>query len=319
MPQLNTAQIVSHQWRNRLQTALLIGLLLGISSLAGSLLLGGLGIGIALGACLMALTVSPVARARWTLKLYRARPLTPQQAPDLYAILQMLAQRAQLPQTPQLYYLPTPLTNAFAVGSRQNAGIALTDGVLKTLTYPELAAVLSHETAHIAQDDLRVMGVADYVSRLTGVFALTGQILLLLAVPSLIFGDADIHWGPLLLLLASPQLALLVQLKLSRTREFNADAQAVALTGDPQTLINALRKLEQASHPWQAVLLPGWGNPEPSWLRTHPATEERIARLSDLPRQNTPHWPNWPTSTQHNLPDKCLKQRPRWYPTGLWH
>lgn len=315
MSSLNEHPVISHTWRNRVQTLLLISLLLGISSLAGSLLLGTMGAWLALGASLAALLLAPVASTRLTLAMYRARPISPQQAPELYAMVRQLAERAHLAQAPQLYYVPTTLANAFAVGNRQSAAIAVTDGLLRTLNLHELAGVLAHELAHVIHGDLRVMGLADYVSRLTGVFALAGQFMLLFALPGLLFGYTTINWGGLLLLMLSPHLALLAQLKLSRVREFNADLKAVELTGDPQTLAKALEKIEQADHPWQAILLPGWGNPEPSWLRTHPATEERVQRLQALPSSDSVLWPTHGAQYPQHEPHRTT---PRWYPGGLW-
>ena len=151
--------------------------------------------------------------------------------------------------------------------------------------------MLAHEVAHIAQDDLRVMGLADSISRLTSLLALLGQITLLISMPALLAGAVEINWLGLLLLAASPQLALLAQLGLSRVREFDADRMAVELTGDPHGLASALAKIERVSRSWRAWMLPGWGNPEPSWLRTHPTTEDRIARLMALvpqPSQTLP-------------------------------
>ena len=212
------------------------------------------------------------------------------------------------------HYVPSAVVNAFATGSKQEASIALTDGLLRSLSPRELAGVLAHEIAHIASEDLRVMGLADSVSRFTSLLALMGQIAILLSLPALLVGAAEVYWPGLLLLAASPQLALLAQLGLSRVREFDADRLAAELTGDPQGLASALAKIERVSRSWRAWL--GWGNPEPSWLRTHPATQERIARLLTLapgPASALPfHAP-------HFLPESAVTPRPpRWHPSGLW-
>lgn len=146
--------------------------------------------------------------------------------------------------------------------------------------------------------------------------SLMGQIAILLSLPALLVGAAEVYWPGLLLLAASPQLALLAQLGLSRVREFDADRLAAELTGDPQGLASALAKIERVTRTWRAWLWPGWGNPEPSWLRTHPATQERISRLLTLapgPASALPlHAP-------HFLPESALTPRPpRWRPSGLW-
>jgi Zn-dependent protease with chaperone function len=260
-----------HSWLNRLQTVLLMLALLAICTLAGSLLFGEEGIWIALATGVFALIFEPAAAWRLTLSLYRARPIHPQEAPALWQMLQVLAERAELPSVPTPYYIPSPLINAFAVGSRQQSAIALTDGLFKQLNSRELAGVLAHEMAHIANNDLRVMGLADAISRITALFAATGQLFLLLSLPLLWFGEISfqINWPGLLLLLFSPHLALLMQLGLSRIREYDADMNAAALTGDPLGLAAALAHIEQVSGGWLSILLPGWGNPEPSWLRTH--------------------------------------------------
>lgn len=271
-----------HAWVNRIQTLLLILTLLGLAAIAGWLLLGSSGLWIALAAAVVALALEPGAASWLTLRLYHAQPMPPHAAPDLWRIVHLQSERAGLPSPPVLHYVPSPIINAFAVGSRHRSAIALTDGLLRGLSGREISGVLAHEVAHIAHGDLRVMGLADYVSRLTAMFALTGQMLLLLALPWMLVAPVAINWWGLLLLALSPHIAWLAQLGLSRVREFDADRKAVELTGDPEGLALALARIERVSRSWRALLFPGWGNPEPSWLRTHPATEERIRRLLAL-------------------------------------
>ncbi|MFN4148419.1 MAG: zinc metalloprotease HtpX [Rhodocyclaceae bacterium] len=302
-----------HALINRLQTVLLVAVLLAIAGTAGWLLLGTDGLWLALGASLLVLMIEPVAAGRLTLAFYRAEPLPPTTAPVIHRLVAELSARAGLARTPRLHRIPSPLANAFAVGGRVDAHIAVTDGLLRTLGLRELAGVLAHEIAHIAHGDLRVMGLADYVSRLTALFATTAQILLLFSLPAWLAGMAEVSWSGLLLLLFSPHLALLAQLGLSRVREFEADRAAVQLTGDPQGLAAALYRIEQASHSWRAWLLPGWGNPEPSWLRTHPATEERIARLMTM-GDGAPAW----TSEAWHWPYSPKTRTPRWRVGGVW-
>lgn len=271
-----------HAWVNRIQTLLLILTLLGLAAMAGWLLFGSSGLWIALAAAVVALALEPGAASWLTLRLYHAQPLPPHSAPDLWRVLRILSERAGLPSPPVLHYVPSPIFNAFAVGNRQRSAIALTDGLLRRLSGREITGVVAHEVAHIAHGDLRVMGLADYVSRLTSLFALTGQMMLLLALPWMLVAPVAVNWWGLLLLAVSPHIALLAQLGLSRVREFDADRKAVELTGDPEGLALALARIERVSRSWRGLLFPGWGNPEPSWLRTHPATEERIRRLMAL-------------------------------------
>ena len=304
-----------HRWLNRLQTALLVLTLPGIAAVAGSLLLGDGGLWLALAAAGFTLLLEPAAASGLTLRLYGARPLYPDEAPDLWAVLRELAARAGLPAVPVPHYVPSGVVNAFATGSKHHAAIALTDGLLRSLTPRELTGVLGHEIAHIANEDLRVMGLADSISRLTHLLALLGQLAIVLSLPALLLGVAEVNWPALLLLAVAPQLALLAQLGLSRVREFDADRLAAELTGDPHGLASALAKIERVSRSWCAWLLPGWGNPEPSWLRTHPATAERIERLLEL--APPPAMPPFPSA--RFVPEVTVSPRPpRWRTGGLW-
>lgn len=304
-----------HRWLNRLQTALLVLTLPGIAAVAGSLLLGDGGLWLALAAAGFTLLLEPAAASGLTLRLYGARPLYPDEAPDLWAVLRELAARAGLPAVPVPHYVPSGVVNAFATGSKHHAAIALTDGLLRSLTPRELTGVLGHEIAHIANEDMRVMGLADSISRLTHLLALLGQLAIVLSLPALLLGVAEVNWPALLLLAVAPQLALLAQLGLSRVREFDADRLAAELTGDPHGLASALAKIERVSRSWRAWLLPGWGNPEPSWLRTHPATAERIERLLEL--APPPAMPPFPSA--RFVPEVTVSPRPpRWRTGGLW-
>ena len=304
-----------HRWLNRLQTALLVLTLLGIAAVAGSLLLGDGGLWLALAAAGFTLLLEPAAASGLTLRLYGARPLHPDEAPDLWAVLRELAARAGLPTVPVPHYVPSGVVNAFATGSKHHAAIALTDGLLRSLTPRELTGVLGHEIAHIANEDLRVMGLADSISRLTHLLALLGQLAIVLSLPALLLGVTEVNWPALLLLAVAPQLALLAQLGLSRVREFDADRLAAELTGDPHGLASALAKIERVSRSWRAWLLPGWGNPEPSWLRTHPATAERIERLLEL--APPPAMPPFPSA--RFVPEVTVSPRPpRWRTGDLW-
>lgn len=307
-----------HAWANRLQSLLLVATLLGINALAGMLLLGGDGLWIALGAGLLALLIEPAAGMRLGLRLYGARPIGRWEAPDLWRLVEEIAARAGLPAVPALHYVASPLINAFALGRRDQAAIALTDGLLRALAPREIAGVLAHEVSHIAHGDLRVMGLADFVSRLTSLYALAGQLLLLLALPWWLVGAAEINWAALLLLWAAPYIAMLAQLGLSRVREFDADLSAAALTGDPLGLASALARIDRAGRSWRGLLLPGWGNPEPSWLRTHPATEERIRRLRAMQPAPRPAWDivaPWPSGGVGAFP---VRSAPRWRLGGHW-
>ncbi len=309
----------THALVNQLQTLLLVLTLLGLSALAGGLLFGETGLWVALIAAGVALIFEPTAASWLTLRLYRAQPISPESAPGLWQTLAWLSERADLPALPIPHYVASPMVNAFAVGNRNRSAIALTDGLLRTLTARELTGVLAHEVAHIAHGDLRVMGLADYVSRLTSLFALTGQFLLLLALPTALVAEVEINWWGLLLLAVSPHIALVAQLGLSRVREYDADRRAAELTGDPEGLASALARIERVSRSWRAWLMPGWGNPEPSWLRTHPATEERVRRLLEMAtRQDRSLGPRLDSLWEQARYPRLLSGSPRWRLGGFW-
>lgn len=317
---MDHARLTLHRLGNRLQTlALLAVLALVLGALAW--VIGGASMlwGTLLGLLVVALT-DPVGSPRLLMSLYGARPVAPDEAPELAGVLALLTQRAGLTRVPQLYYLASPVVNAFTAGRREAAAILVSDGLLRRLDWPELAAVLAHEVAHIAHDDLRVMTVADLACRLTRVLSLAGQLVLLLSLPALLLGVWALPWVPLLVLLAAPSLSALVQLALSRQREYEADRGAVSLTGDPGALVAALVKLDASGRPvWEQILMPGRRLPDPSLLRTHPPTGERVRRLLALA----------PAPVAAPLPVSCAspvhwvggapRQAPHWRLTGLWH
>jgi heat shock protein HtpX len=317
---MNTVAWQRAVWVNRLQSLLLLLVMGSFLALLGGLLWGADGIVVLLLLGGVLLLLNPVVAPPLIMRMYQAQRLTPQQTPALFAILQELARRADLPQVPALYYIPSHIINAFAVGQRDEAAIALTDGLIRKLGMRETIGVLAHEVSHIRNRDTWVMGMADLFSRLTSMLSLAGQFLLILNLPLLLMVDASIHWGAVLLLICAPILSTLAQLGLSRAREFNADISAARLTGDPQGLARALVNIEQRQGSlWEQLLLPGRRNPEPSVLRTHPPTEERVRRLLQLelpaslrPILLAPRHEPW------RFGDPVLR-RPRWHMTGLWH
>jgi heat shock protein HtpX len=264
---LDAAEQRRHKLRNVMQSALLLGGMIVLMGLCGWLLFGPdgvlvLGLGVAL-----ALALAPQVSPAMVLRLYQARELTPDRVPAVFAVLARLTERAGLPRMPRLYYIPSAMLNAFAVGGREDAVIAITDGMLRRLDLRELTGVLAHEVSHIRNRDLWLMNLADLAGRMTRMMTLLGFALVIVSLP----------------LLFAPQLTMLLQLALSRAREFNADLDAAGLTGDPGGLASALAKLEPHRRGvWERILMPGRQLPEPSLLRSHPPTEERIARLAAL-------------------------------------
>ncbi|MEJ2692120.1 MAG: zinc metalloprotease HtpX [Candidatus Thiodiazotropha sp.] len=274
---------LQHKIRNSLHSLLMIVAMGGLCAWL-AWFLGGLPLAIYSAAIvLFVYRLNPVATPDLAMRIFRARPLAPQEAPPLTRLVEKLAQRAGVSRPPRLYYLPSDLMNAFTAGTPTDAAIAVSDGLLRRLDWRELSGVLAHEMMHIVHQDTRLMAFADLTGRLTGLLSITGQLLLLINRPLLILGEATLPWLPILLLIAAPNLSSLVQLALSRSREYEADLGAVELTGDPLGLASALSKLESPRGSLLARLLfPGQRIPDPSMLRTHPPTEERVRRLLEL-------------------------------------
>jgi heat shock protein HtpX len=309
----------THNRLNWLHTMLLLGGLVLIVALIGWLLAGGAGLfwAVILGG--LSLIFGQQISPQLVLRMYRARPLAPHEAPKLYEIVQELARRAGLRTVPTLYYVPSRILNAFAVGTKQDPAIGVTDGLLRALNLRELSGVLAHEMSHISNNDMRVMRIADAASRITSLFSSFGKLLLFLNLPLLLMGAATISWWAVLLLIFAPLLSGLLQLALSRTREFDADLDAVQLTGDPVGLASALHKLERYSlNLWQQILAPGYRVPDPSILRTHPHTKDRIERLMQLatPEQRPQFIPEAPLQLPAGLTP--VHRQPGWNVLGFW-
>ncbi len=314
-----------HALLNRLQTLVLLAIMVGFLGLLGWLLWGQVGFLVLLLSGLLLALFNPSVSPRLIMRLYRAEPLSVSQAPHLYAMLDELTQRCGLPTRPTLYYIPSDMVNAFAVGQAEHAGIAVSDGLLHRLSMREINAVLAHEISHIRSNDMRVMGIADIFSRLTSILSLFGQLLLLLNLPLLLLDAVTVNWLAVGLLIMAPTLSVLAQLGLSRTREFDADLNAAHLTGDPEAMAQALMKIEAIQGGWvERIFLPGKGLPEPSVLRTHPPTEERIQRLRTLQLSGEEvSAPSMTGSPRQILNEHFSPQRksrsPRWRVSGLWH
>ncbi len=229
------------------------------------------------------------------LAMYRAQPLSEADQPMVHRIVQRLAQKANIP-TPKIYLIPTPAPNAFATGRNpSHAVMAVTQGILSILNEEELEGVLGHELAHVLHRDILIATVAASIA---------GAINMLSSMArwSLMFGggrrdNRDREGGnPLALLvmaIVAPLAAMLIQLAVSRSREFSADEGGSQLTGQPLNLASALRKLEAGSKripmleatPTTAHLFivnPLTGGGLMKLFSTHPPMEERIARLERL-------------------------------------
>lgn len=282
---METTWLWRRKLKHALQSLLLIAVMALLVGVLGWLLAGPAGLILPVVALIMSLLLSPALSPGLILRLINARPLPGDAA--LYRTVGTLAERAGLPTVPMLYYIANPMLNAFTLGNSRNAAIAVTDGLLRALDARELQAVLAHEISHIRNNDIWIMGLAELFSRITAVFSLTGQLLLLINLPLLLLTDMTINWLTILLLLFAPGFSVLIQLALSRLREYDADMEGAALCGDPLALASALDKIERSQGGMFERLF--WPRrSEPSMLRTHPRTAERIRRLRAMARNNNP-------------------------------
>lgn len=286
---LDRARQRRHKWRNAMHSWLLAGGSVMLLTLVAYVFAGPAGIAWALILGGISLYFSTRVSPHLILKLYRATALDAADFPEGYQLVRTLTARADLPAVPTLYYVPSRLMNAFAVGTPDDAAIAITDGMVRGLTLRQLAGVLAHEISHVRNGDLRVMALADIVGRMTSFMASFGLLVLAFNAPRIIVGGGGVPWLGILLLIAAPTLGALLQLALSRAREYDADLDAVAMTGDPEGLASALTTLEEKQGRMWEIMLPGARVPQPSLLRTHPKTQDRIERLLSLRRGARPH------------------------------
>jgi len=275
---------------------------LGIIVATGGYLLFGMA-GLAWAAVLIGLTLllMPGIPPELLMRMYRARRVLPQSGDQLSEILDVLAERAELPKRPMLYVVPSMALNAFAAGKPDHAAIAVTEGLLRRLTLREIAGVMAHEVSHVRNNDLWVMGVADGLTRVTQTMSYVAMLLAVLNLLAAFQGEQYVSWFAILFLYLAPLTSSLMQLALSRAREYDADLEAAQLTGDPMGLAAALQRLEHhTGRMWEDLMLPAPGRrvAYPSLLRSHPPTEDRIRRLVEL-------------SSKPSLPPMVFADRPQ--------
>jgi heat shock protein HtpX len=270
--------------RNAIHSAALVGGIGLIMGLCAYILWDGRGVLGTFAAVLLLLFVGPRIAPEVVMRMFKARPLPPGRNEDLFEIVAELAQRAGLPATPRIYIIPSHTLNAFAVGRPEASSLAVTEGMLDTLESHELAGVFAHEISHVRNNDLWIMGLADIMSRLTQFMAYLAVILALLSLPLAFMGQGGAPWAVIILLYSAPVVSSLMQLALSRTREYDADVEGARLTGDPRSLASALAKLERQQGQFWEHILPSSAREthQPSVLRSHPGTKERIRRLLEL-------------------------------------
>ncbi len=308
-------RMLSRSLNNLLHTLVLLVGLFGLLLLLGWLFAGRIGMLWAVLLGVIPLFVSIRVLPRMVLRLYRTRELATTDAPELFALVTELSKRAGLSTLPRLYYIPSRMALIFSVGFGKEGAIAITDGLLRLFTLRELVGVLGHEISHIRNNDTWVMSFADVVSRVTGTLSLFGQLLVLINLPLYFLGNRSLPWIPVILLTFAPAVSALMQLALSRTREFDADLHAARLTGDPAGLAAALGKLEEYQERLLEKSLRRNRSGEPSLLRTHPRTDERVRRLLQVaeemptPPERFPFPSEAHPSLAHHLAEQSRKPR----------
>ena len=277
---------------NTIKTAFFLGLLTALILVLGGALGGRGGVIIALGLAAAMNFFSYWFSDRIVLAMHGAKPVTRQEAPQLYEILERLTARAGLPM-PRVYILPEEAPNAFATGRNPaHAAVAVTQGILRLLNVEELEGVLAHELSHVSNRDILIGSVAATLAAAVMVIANMARWGAMFGG----YGGRDDRDGPnpivlLATALVAPIAAMLIQMAVSRSREYQADATGAEMTHNPYGLANALQKLEEygkripmttagpaSSHLF--IVKPFTGAAIANLFSTHPPIRERIRRLT---------------------------------------
>ncbi len=283
--------------RNYAKTAMLMAFLIAILAIGGQLV-GGNGGMLAFGFIGLVFNfLSYWFSDKIALMANRARPVTREQLPEVYDIVERLTRKAGMPM-PRIYVIPSDSPNAFATGRNpSHAAVAVTEGILRLLDRRQLEGVLAHELSHVANRDILISTIAAAVA---GLISTLGYMVRWGALLGGMRRD-DERGGSGIELIAwailAPLLALVIQLAVSRSREYGADASGAVLAGDPEPLASALEALERGTqvHPYQFagpatahlfIVNPfrGAGATIMNLLSTHPPLEERIRRLREMKR-----------------------------------
>jgi heat shock protein HtpX len=277
---------------NALKTALLLGLMSGLLLVGGEAIAGRQGLYYALGIAAVMNFGSYFFSEKLALMTYNAQPVTPQENPDAYRrvepIVRGLTQRMGLPM-PKLWLIPDPSPNAFATGRNpSHASVAFTEGILQLMNDNEIEGVVAHELGHVLHRDILISSIA----------AMLAAAITFLARMAFWFGgsrDEEDRGGgisAILMMILAPIAAGLIQMAISRSREYDADAASAKYVGSPYPLINGLQKLDSWSKriPLDAtpstahmfIIQPFTGESLMRLFSTHPSTADRIARLQAM-------------------------------------
>ncbi|HJV63920.1 MAG TPA: zinc metalloprotease HtpX [Albitalea sp.] len=273
---------------NLLKTAVLMAAITALFMAIGALIGGKSGMVLAFGLAVAMNFFSYWFSDKLVLRMYNAQEVDESSAPQFYGLVRDLAQRAGLPM-PRVYLIQEDAPNAFATGRNpQHAAVAATTGILQVLSERELRGVMAHELSHVRHRDILISTISATMAGAIG----------MLANFAMIFGGRDEQGRPanpivgLLVMLLAPIAASLIQMAISRAREFEADRGGAELSGDPQALASALQKIQRYAqavpleaaqrHPETAqmmILNPLSAGGLRNLFSTHPSTEERVARL----------------------------------------
>jgi heat shock protein HtpX len=280
---------------NQMKTLLLLAAMGGLLVVIGGAIGGKHGATIALGIALVMNFGAYWFSDKMVLRMYNAQEVTEQEAPDLYHLVRQLTEQAGLPM-PKVYIIPDESPNAFATGRNpEHAAVAVTEGILRILSWEELAGVIGHELGHVKNRDILIQTVAATIGTAITYMAQMAQF-------GLLFGggrreDEDGGGslvGTILMAILAPIAAMVIQMAISRSREYIADATGAKICGHPMWLARALDKLRRGSeaipmHADQAtahmfIVSPLFGGGMASLFSTHPPIEERIERLQQMGR-----------------------------------
>ena len=276
---------------NQIKTILLLGLLSGLMLVAGFFIGGNYGLTIALAIALVMNFGSYFYSDKIVLRMYKAQPAKKSEHPKIHKIVEDVAHKAHIPK-PKIYIVPSDNANAFATGRNpKNAVIACTQGILKILDANELKGVIAHEIAHVKNRDILVATIAATIATVISYLAMMARF-------AAIFGGMRDDRGGnglslLFLAILTPIIAVIIQLAISRSREYLADSTGAKFTKEPKALASALHKLEQANknNPIRFgntatsslfITNPFSARGLVSLFSTHPAMQERIKRLNEM-------------------------------------
>lgn len=305
--------------RNIGQSIALVGGIGAITALSAYTLFGREGVVWALVLVGLFSSIGPRVAPEAIMRLFNAYPVDPRRGAPIINMVRALSERAGLGTVPRVYIIPSATLNAFAIGTPSRYAIGVTQGILERLDGRELAGVLAHEITHVRNNDVWVMSLADILSRFTRLMSLLAIVLFFVSIPVLFMMGEPVPWLAIALLYFAPTLSSLLQLALSRAREYDADLGGADLTGDPEGLASALNKLERyQGRLWEDLVMPGRRIPVPSVLRTHPDTASRIERLLTLRKADSPSL-SYPRMQGEIGGTMGFPPRPRYHWTGFWY